>query len=197
MEDIHLAKLRQFLNELSPGCIPEDKETPLITLLQNAWDLLNPDYREDLFAYKLVRMEEPRWEPPVFSFSIERHGSTAMGSTRADIQHWTINLDTLELDCKITGYRQVTEAQPGVDVTPMADELVPYIVNKSPHDWLQWTAKGRARVLTGKIFPDNSAPKETIVGRRRRLLRSLENQLTPLGWSRKGAWWDYTEEHED
>jgi hypothetical protein len=38
------------------------------------------------------RAEELSWNPPILSFTIERHGATARGSSRAELHEWTVNL---------------------------------------------------------------------------------------------------------
>jgi len=121
MEDKYLDNLKQFLSQLPDGKVPENKEEELITLLKNCWETLNPEEFEDLFAYKLDRIEDPHWYPPLITFSIERHGGTALGSTRAEMQYWVINTDNLELDCRVNGHRQLYREQPKVDVNHIAD----------------------------------------------------------------------------
>ena len=53
---------------------------------------------------KLWRMETPEWKPPLLEFWIERHGSCVMGSTRAELQKWSKDLD--QLTASITGSRR-------------------------------------------------------------------------------------------
>jgi hypothetical protein len=42
---------------------------------------------------KIERIEEATWEDPIFTFVIERHGRTVHGSSRAELQRWTVDLD--------------------------------------------------------------------------------------------------------
>lgn len=191
MEDKYLDNLKQFLSQLPAGKVPEDQEKELITLLKHCWETLNPEGFEDLFTYKLDRIEDPHWEPPIITFRIERHGGTAMGSTRAEMQYWVINMDNLELDCRENGHRQLYRRQPKVNVDSIADELALFIVNRRSHKWLKWSAAGRVSVMSGEVFPDGSGFKETVSGRRKRLIMALEKRLNPVGWSRSGSWWDY------
>ena len=77
--------------------------------------------QEAMEPYKLNRMEKAEWQPPILSFVVERHGGTALGSTRADLQHWTVNVETKEANCHIAGHRQLEPMQPRMDVKPLAD----------------------------------------------------------------------------
>ncbi|QEL17837.1 hypothetical protein [Limnoglobus roseus] len=38
-------------------------------------------------------MEKVAWEPPKIVVRIERHEATMMGSSRAEVQEWTIDLE--------------------------------------------------------------------------------------------------------
>ena len=44
-----------------------------------------------MWASKLGRMEKVEWQPPYLTFSIERHGATVKGSTRAELQNWQVD----------------------------------------------------------------------------------------------------------
>lgn len=47
-------------------------------------------------AHKLLsRMEQIVWEPPVLTFVIARHGGMVLGSTRAELQHWAVDLNKM------------------------------------------------------------------------------------------------------
>jgi hypothetical protein len=43
-------------------------------------------------GWKVSRAEELSWNPPILSFTIERHGATARGSSRAELHEWTVTL---------------------------------------------------------------------------------------------------------
>lgn len=45
------------------------------------------------------------------------------------------------------------------------------------------------RILSGRFFPANSARKQTLEGRKKRLVKAMEERLTQFGWLRKGSWW--------
>src|SRR3954447_10558198 len=63
-------------------------------LLANAWNALDSGSCGGMKGKKLFnRTENLWWDPPLILFVIERHGGTVMGSSRAELQHWEINLD--------------------------------------------------------------------------------------------------------
>jgi hypothetical protein len=65
--------------------------------LHPVWKRLPGSYATEMAEWKLDRMENPRWEPPIFRFEIERHGAASLGSSRAEIQTWAVNLETGEI----------------------------------------------------------------------------------------------------
>lgn len=189
LEEARFQRLRQFLAKLSAGEVPLDVQPELVQLLENCWDIFSGSAQEGMEAYKLVRMEEPWWNPPRLTFTIERHGGTVLGSTRADLQYWVVDLDFREAECQVSGYRQLYPRAAPVDVDPIADELVRLIIRSSQDERLQWSANGSVRVLSGKIFPAYSAPKQTLEGRRMRLSGAIWKRLAPNGWQLRGSWW--------
>jgi len=54
----------------------------------------------------LGRMEEVLWSPPDLTFSIERHGAAALGSSRAELQEWMIDV----VAAIVHGYRRHWES---------------------------------------------------------------------------------------
>jgi hypothetical protein len=117
----------------------------------------------------------------------------ALGSTRAELQLWTVDTDLEGADCEYYGYRQVEKRQAPVNVRPIAEELAQLIIDRSQDGCLKWSADGRVRVLTGQFFQEGSSPKQTVRDRRKRLLKVLEEFLAPHGWNRKLSWWENKE----
>jgi len=137
----------------------------------------------------LGRMKDVLWRPPILGFVIERHGGTVMGSSRAELQHWTVDVEHKTATMSVKGYRQKSPRQSAVDVKSIANELTELIINGHNDERLQWSTDRRVRVLSGKIFPDNSAKEQTLEGRKKRLVKAMEERLIQLGWLRKSSWW--------
>ncbi|MFC1968760.1 hypothetical protein ACFLVX_05200 [Chloroflexota bacterium] len=190
MEEEHFQQLRQFMTKLSAGLVPLDVQDELVQLLADCWHMFSGSDQEGMGAYKLKRMKNPLWDTPLLTFSIARHGGMALGSTRAEVQEWAVDLDRRVAVCQIIGYRQVHPRQSAIDVKPIADELVRLILGSSQGDRLQWSADGRVRILSGKIFPSDSATNKTLEGRKKRLVKAMEERLGPHGWQRHGSWWE-------
>ncbi len=194
MAEAHFELLRQLLTKLSDGQVPLDKRPELVELLEDCWDMFSGSDQESMEAYKLERMDEPWWDPPLLKFIIERHGGTVLGSTRAERQCWNVDLDRRIAECNVIGYRQLHPKQAPVDVKPIAEELVKLIINGSQDDHLQWSKDCRVRILTERIFPPYSAPKRTLEGRRNRLSNAISGRLTQHGWQPRGSWWEHKKE---
>jgi hypothetical protein len=84
-------ELMNYLKNLEPG--PVEMTTHLERLLAEVWDDLGGD-NGGMAGIKLIRrMEQVEWHRPIPIFLIERHGGTVLGSTRAELQRWSVDLD--------------------------------------------------------------------------------------------------------
>lgn len=190
MEERLFQKLKQFLTKLSPGRVPQEIQPELVQLLEDCWGMFSGSDQEGMGAYKIQRMEDPSWNPPVLSFTIERHGATVSGSTRAELQEWVVDLDRRVSECLSTGHRQLYPRETPLDVKPIADDLAKLIISGHQDERLRWSGTARLRILTGRILSTGSIPKQTLERRRKRLLKALEERLVPYGWQRRGSWWE-------
>lgn len=138
-------------------------------------------------GYKLIdRVEKVIWEPPFLVFVIERHGGTVCGSTRAELQHWSVDLDEMTAEITKVGYRQLYPLVPRISIKPMAAEGVERIVNGDEDNRLQWLDDGSVKVRTCRIFPTNSGYKRTVEGRRQRLCGYIWETLAQHDWQKLG-----------
>lgn len=75
--------LRNHLFTLPKGKISD--VSTVESLLAEVWDEFVGDYG-GLAGYKICgRLEELEWDPPILSFTIERHGTMKYGSSRAEL----------------------------------------------------------------------------------------------------------------
>jgi hypothetical protein len=137
---------------------------------------------DKLFA----RMETVVWEPPTLRFAIERHGGTVMGSTRAELQHWAVDVDQKMATLEKVGHRQLYPMARRIYVGPIVEEIATMIINHQEDGRLRWDGDDRVWVVTGRIFPRNSAFKRTLDYRRRRFRAALKERLAQEGWVESG-----------
>ena len=181
-----MEKLKTYLNRIGEAEISDSTE--LENILAECWEEFTSEYG-GMKPHKLLgRMEEVNWKSPILSFVIERHGGTVLGSTRADIQRWNLNIEQKTASVTKAGYRQIYKRDSVFDVEPIADKLAGLIINGRRDELLKWSEEGRVQILTGKII---YGPRNTAGGRRKRLNKALEERLNPKGWNRKGAWWQH------
>jgi len=183
-----IERLRKLLADIGPGAVPSNVRSQLERLLAECWDSFGGD-EGGMEGYKLLgRMEKPEWNAPNLTFTIARHGGTVMGSTRAELQEWTVNLDALTASTEPYSkrYRQLSPRAKTWKAEPVAEEIAQLIINrKEDPEKIKWLKNGGVTVLTTKVIPDASGPQQTYDGRRRRLNRELGKLLSPLGWERK------------
>lgn len=130
------------------------------------------------------RMEDVLWAPPVLTFTVERHGGIVLGSSRADLHKWVLNIDTRTARCEKVGYRQLHAMQPKLDIRPIAAEVVLLIINRQRDERLKWKKDGSVRIQIGKILPETTAQKQTLAARRKRFRNAVDALLSPAGWHR-------------
>jgi hypothetical protein len=173
--------LRRYL-DAQEGSELADTQT-LIALLVPVWDQLEDAKAYAMSADKLDRLESPSWSPPLLTFTIERHGGTVQGSSRAEMQQWAIDLDTLTAEAASASYRQLTPARKRLDIASIASRIAAAIAEEADEPWLEWSRdRSEVRVLSSHFINPDSAPRETLDGRRKRLRSTLRDELEKIGW---------------
>jgi hypothetical protein len=171
--------LKEFLKNLVPG--PVSDTSAVEELLAEAWLDLDGDDIGGMKTHKLYgRTEFLSWQPPFLTFTIERHGGTVLGSTRAELQHWQIDISKGTRKLVSTSRRQLRAASPPLDVGPLAQKIGNEIMNKSESPFLKRYPDGRVKVLIGKVIPEGV--KETTFRRRKRFRKALQDILSRHGW---------------
>ena len=113
-----IKELAALLRNTPSGSVQGEKLTEVVNTLQECWHEFEGSTDNKMAAYKLERVENMTWHPPVLSFDIERHGAMARGSTRAEIQQWELDLEKKTANCSVIGKRQLTSAStaPGREI---------------------------------------------------------------------------------
>lgn len=180
-----MTNLQLFLATITAGPIANTGD--LERLLADEWNELTGD-DGGMEGHKLRgRTEDVEWNPPLLTFTIERHGGTVLGSTRASRQEWIVDVEKKTVICVEARSRQLCPMQPRLDVDPIAEEVASQIVNRQDNQRLKWYTDGRVRVLVGKILPEGSAVKQTLAARRKRFRAALRERLAGQGWHECGV----------
>ena len=169
--------LKNFLEAQPPGPVDIDVE-----LLAACWETLSGSHLEGMTPEKLHRIENPEWRPPLLCFDIERHGSTVLGSSRADLHHMAIDIDKKSVDTVKGAYRQLRPKADSLDVGPLCQEVADLIRNHRVNEKLKWHNDGSVFVKIGQVIPNTGGPKQTLEGRRGRFRKLLKENLGPYGW---------------
>jgi hypothetical protein len=173
-----LSELKRLLRNVLPGPI---ENAQVKRLLIKCWELLDGSDQEGTSPEKLCgRIENLRWEPPHILFQIERHGGTVMGSSRAEIHDWAVNVDTGEARCATGRYRQIVSRDRALNVGPLVNRVVDEMRSGKSCPDLKWLAPDTVRINIGHVIP--ATFQKTTEGRRRRFKQKLEPRLAQLGW---------------
>lgn len=178
--------LQELLAAVPPGPIQE--HTKLDKALADCWDGFRGSGEGGMEGYKLLgRMESVGWHSPVLSFVIERHGGTVKGSTRAELQHWEINLHDQTACIIKEGHRQLEAMAPRVSVKAIAEEIAGLILSGMNDTRIRRQDDGSVKIVLSKIFPSGSGFKRTVTSRRKRLLEHVRDDLAEMGWVMVGG----------
>ena len=82
-----------------------------------------------------------------------------MGSSRASLHDWRLDLSDKTAVVYGSGHRQLTPMQSRLDVEPLAQETAELILNRQNDERLMWHVDGSVTVHIGVIIPDGSAAK--------------------------------------
>lgn len=173
--------LRSMLVDRQPGPVDAELEDQIMQILSADWDGISGATAAAMNSGKLDRREDMSWDPPNLSFRIERHGGMAFGSTRAELQRWTANLDTGEVRCSADGYRQLRERAAVFKHDQVASELLSSVAMGRGGEGINFLSPSRVEVTLKAFLPPGA--KETMNGRRRRLKQAIIQQAKRIGWS--------------
>jgi hypothetical protein len=186
-----LTELRVTMYNLPAAPIPLEMRDRVLELVLECWFEFDSSRTGKMEPWKTRRDGGPEnltWLPPLLSFEIDRHGGTVMGSTRAERQRWTLNLDTHSAVSKTCGHRQLRPNSPRLDVGPKV-RAVCAAVQRGPasasdlmaQGIVEWRSDDELRVKHSKLIPDDG-PRQTIIGRRKKFRAKLRNEMTAIGW---------------
>jgi hypothetical protein len=175
---VGISDLRAFLDTRPRGPIPDASR--LIELLASCWHDFAGSSETNMQPEKLARIEDPDWNPPILTFKIERHAQTVMGSTRASLYEWSLDLESRTASIMRKGRRQLRPIAKKLDVKPIAESLADAIINGRRDDRIKIMADASVKIDIGRIIPETN--QQTTTDRRKRLRRCLTALLEPHGW---------------
>lgn len=175
-----LDELRRHLSDQPPGAVGDTTETA--QLLAVCWEHLSGD-NGGMAGYKLHdRMESVEWRPPILHFVIDRHGGTVLGSSRATLQSWTVDVNKATRTVADAGFRQISPSSARFNVGPIAEEICRAIQTRTDDPRVKRMKDGRVQLRMSVVVPWDSGFKQTVTNRRKRLREALEPLLEETGW---------------
>jgi hypothetical protein len=181
-----IQKLNSLPSDVPAGAIPASIRDELLQLVVASWHEFSGSDETSMGAWKISRDEGPKeiiWSPPSLSFAIERHGGTALGSTRAESQQWTLNLERRTAD----RFRQLAPSAPKVNVKLLADDVCnavqagPNSASRLVSDGIVvWESDNELTVDHGEIVGGDF--RQTREGRRKRFRAKLKMKMELIGW---------------
>jgi hypothetical protein len=177
-----LDELRSVVRSLPMG--PVMDLHGILVVLSGAWNDLDGAADTSMAGHKVRRIEEASWDPPCLRLVIERHGATVYGSSRAEVQTWSVDVDNGKAKIIHETFRQLRPMAPRLDVAALAREIAGLILGGVSDERVKWSPDHRSvKVNLSAILPP--AVKQTADDRRKRFYAALDGEL--VGYSRSGA----------
>jgi len=176
-----MKELDDYLASIEAGPVLDSSRCAQV--LSKFWSQFDGSSAESTSPNKLTSraLEGAKWEPPILSFAIERHGATVNGSSRASVHRWEVNVTKRTARIVERKNRQLEPLSPRVNVKPIAEGVAALIVNGIEDPLLKWHSPTDVSVQIGKI-EDLCGAAQTQLGRRKRFRKSMESILAPRGW---------------
>jgi len=177
-----LQDLQRLLKDLPPGPLDNTHSQEARLLLQGCWSSLEGRGENATEWDKIHRAEDLCLAAEgCITFQLERHRPTVNGSTRADVHHWQVNLNSGKAKIVKTSVRQLYKASARWDHKEAAQEIIAAACSGKQHRGIKWLREGQDfRVVLSKVVP--SGCPRTTADRNKRLRKCLEDTLAPLGW---------------
>jgi hypothetical protein len=187
----HEQSWHDLLNELQsipPGAIGDGIRDKVLRLLKGCWDKLKGSDETSMEPWKVAdRAEDLRWDPPILSFTIERHGAKVLGSGRGALHEWRVDVEQRAASCLQAGYRQLTPPSPRLNVKPIVGSICE-AVQQGPKSGcalvqkgiVTWKGDHEVSIGHGDLISGNN--KQTKAGRRKRFCNELVARMKTLGW---------------
>ena len=126
--------LLALLRGLPEGPISNVLKNRVIHHLAECWTEFEGSGSARMTSAKLHRVEGLEWRSPCLIFIIERHGPTVLGSKRADLHLWELNMETKISVCTSNGYRQLRANAPRLDVDKIVASIIEIVRTGSRSD---------------------------------------------------------------
>lgn len=190
MED-PIKSLRGYLSSIPPTeNLSSEQVDHLIPLLKKGWWYLSGAGEGKMGKGKLERIEQVSWAPPNLRFIVERHGGTVMGSSRAELIRWTVDVNEGIASSEPAGHRQLYKMAGRLNVRLGADEILDIIAQDKDDVRLRWSPdRQRVTILLRRTLEQAAAEQgvpsgyaSTMEGRTKRLKKELTPRLEAAGW---------------
>jgi hypothetical protein len=140
-----ITDLKAFLEMQPPGPVLDADACRLKQLLSSCWHDFAGSSETNMYSGKIWRIEDPEWHSPILSFSIERHAQTVMGSTRASLYEWSLDIENRTAEIVRERKRQLRPNAKRLDVKAIAQTLADAIISGRSDERAKIGSDGRVK----------------------------------------------------
>ncbi|MDX5327519.1 MAG: hypothetical protein LPK06_01845 [Marinobacter sp.] len=169
-----------FLAGIKQGPVEETGE--LARLLSDVWNDLPGSHDQKTAPYKLISrpLEDVIWSPPLLLFTLERHGGTVNGSSRAELHRWEVDVERWQASILSKGRRQLTKQDKRYNPAPDVEAICTAVRSRANADGLVYRDDGSVKVIVKDIVEARN--NQTLAARRRRFRELLQNRMSEIGY---------------
>lgn len=176
--------LRDLLSTIPPGDMSDGDCLRIVAELSQCWDSIPGSDVESTTADKLRRIEDVYWNPPILSFALERHGGTVLGSSRASLHRWEVDIEQPQARIVKTSVRQLSPKAEVMDIEKKANVIATLILNGVDDPRIAWLEdRQRVQVNIGEVIQQTNP--QTTQGRRKRFRVILASLMSKANWTRQ------------
>lgn len=192
---IELHNILSSIEGIEPLQASRGREIELALI--NCWDQLSGSSDQNTTALKLAgRIESLAWEPPYLYFTIERHGGTVNGSSRAELHRWCVDPDKASACIIKRTHSQLEPTLKRLNVAPLVQAISDAVKNYGDYDGIEWSPDHQVVTISAAHFVPANCSKQTLAGRRKRFRTALLKAMDELGWKESAKYYKYVRKYE-
>lgn len=172
--------LIEFMQAIPEGELAEGAASSVLSRLSKCWNLFAGSIEEGTLPKKVLRGESVCWKPPQLTFTLERHGATVNGSSRADLHHWVVDLQKRTAIIELIGKRQLSPMSKRLDVKALAEAVKYRISSREEHPSLAWVSDTEVMLNMNELIPLEN--RQTTQSRRKRFRLAITECMGDAGW---------------
>jgi hypothetical protein len=178
-----IEELRAVMHDVPHGEVSTADSAKVLRHLAVCWENIIGSDDQSTTGHKIYRGEEVKWQPPMLTFVVERHGAICLGSSRAELHQWEVNIDTATARIVQRRTRQLYARSPSFTkdkAHKLAVEIRTLVTSGATNYRIKWNKDGTVNVNINNCVDADC--QQTQTGRNRQFTAHLVPVMEEGGW---------------